>query len=140
MTLSDSDATWLTLYGEGRGEAIETRVGIGCAIRNRVQHPGWWGKTYADVCLAPLQFSCWNESDPNRPLLDSLANRLVPYDAIARECQWLADGMIGGLVLDRVHGATHYHDLSVGHRPPAWTIGARLVCRLGRLLFYAGVQ
>jgi N-acetylmuramoyl-L-alanine amidase len=138
----------LTLYGEARGEPVESRIGVACVIRNRVRadvgqdgKPDWWGEGYDGVCLAPAQFSCWNASDPNcRPLLvlASQPDRWLE-DPVLSECRWIAEGIVGGRVTDRVGNATHYYAVSL-RVPPAWAKGARLVSRCGDHLFFENVR
>lgn len=146
--LSDCEVLALTLFGEGRGEAVEGRIGVALAIRNRVladlghdNLPDWWGEGYLGVCLAPEQFSCWNAGDVNRKVLLDLSNRLDAArqdDPILEECFWIAQGVIAGRLTARVKDATHYHAEWI--QPPKWTIGATMVARIGQHLFYRGVK
>lgn len=146
--MTDVEVLALTLWGEGRGEAVEGRIAIALVIRNRVladlghdNKPDWWGEGYSGVCLAPSQFSCWNQLDINRPKLDALARSLDiarRLDPILEECFWIAQGVIAGRVSPRVFDATHYH--ATWLVPPKWTIGARCVAKCGQHLFYSGVK
>ena len=63
-----------TLYGEARGESLAGIEAVANVILNRHkmalhQHHTWWGKTIPEICLKPMQFSCWNPMDPNFKLL-----------------------------------------------------------------------
>lgn len=147
--LSDVDVLALTLYGEARGEPVEGRIAVACVIRNRVNadlgndgKPDWWGEGYAGVCLKPSQFSCWNDRDKNRPLLDTLAAKCAAGSPILdpgfQECRWIAAGVIDGLVLPRVGRATHYYADYL--QPPAWAAKATLVARVRSHLFFEGVS
>lgn len=138
----------LTLWGEARGEPVESRIGVACAIRNRVRadlggdgQPDWWGECYDGVCLAPKQFSCWNDTDPNLRKLLVLATQPDRWfdDPLLSECRWIAEGIVGGRVTERVGHATHYFAASL-RVPPAWSRGATLVTRCGSHLFYASVR
>src|SRR5690606_25083879 len=60
---TDIETVAMTLYGEARGEHLLDRLGVGAVIRERVLRPGWWGKDWQSVCLAPHQFSCWGQYD-----------------------------------------------------------------------------
>jgi N-acetylmuramoyl-L-alanine amidase len=154
MTLDDIRALGqvpiltLTLWGEARGEPIESRIGVALVVRNRVRadlgqdgKPDWWGEGYDGVCLARQQFSCWNETDPNVRKLLVLASQPDRWldDPILSECRWIAEGVVGGRVSDRVGHATHYYAASM-RVPPAWATGARLVTRCGNHLFFEDVR
>lgn len=140
--LTDVDIATVTLWGEARGEPIEGRIAVACVLRNRVAD-GRWGDTYTDVCLAPKQFSCWNEGrDANHAAVmvlveDLKAGRFV-NDPILKECYWIMQGVMNSIVRDRVPHATHYYAASM-REPPAWADDADLVARVGNHLFYARV-
>lgn len=142
QSLSPADVLAITLWGEARSEPVEGRIAIANVVRNRVSHPGWWGTDYVSVCRAPQQFSCWNAGDDANHaavmalLADVWAGK--PAEPIYRECLWIADGVMRGLVCDRIGKATHYFASSIA--PPAWSAKAHLVARIGNHLFYAGVQ
>lgn len=141
MMLSDAQIVALTLWGEARGEPVEGRIAVACVIRNRVREPGWWGDSYMSVCLAKQQFSCWNADDPNYSKLMALSNHMLrgeSVDAILDECLWVAEGIVGGRVRDRVGAATHYYAESI--QAPKWAKGATLVGRVGHHLFFQGVK
>ncbi len=123
QALTEEDVTALTLYGEGRGVDVLGRVAVGCVIRNRVLTK-YRGATYRAVCLAPRQFSCWNEADPNRGvLLDAARGLLAGEDfpaPVLRECLWIANGVVSGACLDPTKRSRHYHHRGVS---PAWATG-----------------
>lgn len=118
--LGDFDAFWLTLWAEARNEPIEGLIAVACVIRNRVQLPGRFGKTYAAVCLAPKQFSCWIPDGglanyravmalAHVTLGDYAERTLLPFDPIVRQVRVVAENVINGALLDRSHNATHYY-------------------------------
>lgn len=123
--LSYLDILFLTLVGEARGELIEGQVAVGNVIKNRCIH----GKTIRDVCLAPLQFSCWNKKDPNRKILDEMAHKLthglsgdVMNDPHILQCKHVAEGLFGDLIKDNTKGSNHYmtHSLYYSEKRPKW--------------------
>jgi hypothetical protein len=76
--LSDAQILALTLWAEARGEGRDGLIAVAWVIRNRVENPGWWGKSYRGVCLKPKMFSCWNPgTDPNHERLLGQARRLL---------------------------------------------------------------
>ncbi len=117
------------LYGEARGEPAEVRTGVAWVIRNRAMQPGWWGRSWKEVCLKRRQFSCLNQTDMNFQVVMCAA----PDDPVFLECLGIAYGVMKVHIPDPTSGATHYHDDSV---TPYWARELRFIKRTGRLLFY----
>lgn len=145
-SLTDFDAFWLTLWAEARSEPIEGIVGVACVIRNRVLTPGRFGGTYAAVCLAPKQFSCWNDGpDENHQRVMALARAVsnglperieLQRDPIIRQVRWVARGVQSGELLDRTKGASHYLTVDLYETaPPTWARDVREVLTLGTQVF-----
>ena len=141
--LSDQDILALTLFGEARGEPIEGQIAVAQVIRNRVRidigndgKPDWWGEGYRGVCLAPKQFSCWNDGDPTqKAIIDKVGVLRVSLDPgqPMRQLHWIAHGIIDGDVFGTLHGATHYHAESIA---PSWAKSMIVVARKGHHIFY----
>lgn len=132
----------LTLYGEARGEGPEGRIAVANVLRNReLARRAGFGLTLRQVCLQPRQFSCWNESDPNRALLDSIARQLgqpdPPIGQVLRECLWIADGLVRAQFADNTKGATHYYSpasMVPGGSTPTWALHQRPLATIGRFV------
>lgn len=147
--LTDPQILTITLYGETRGEPIEGQIAVGCVIRNRV-HIGRWGASFAKVCLAPWQFSCWMPQGgrENYELVMSTAKHLatstsLPDDGLLRQCAWIAQGIIGGWIRDTTKDSTHYYSpsgMAVSGAVPKWAAGHVPTAKIGRQLFFAGVK
>ena len=135
IALGDHAILWLTMWAEGRGDSaeghssVEERIAIGCVIRNRVNTPHRFDKTYAQVCLAPRQFSCWQVIDGavNHQAVLALAAQLQagtlqPFDPLCRETMFLARGILTGDLVDHTNGAAHYVTtaLAMSAQAPAW--------------------
>jgi len=133
----------LTVWAEARSESKVGQRAVAWVIRNRFDNPGWWSKargvpnhTIAAVCLCPWQFSCWNESDPNRKRLDDPATqRRADYLAIRKLCHFV---LVDSPVNDPTAGADHYCTQAVVYktkwartRTPVATIGAHCFYRIG---------
>ena len=104
-----------TIYGEARGESIETMLAVGWVIRNRLQ-AGRYGSTYKDVVLQPKQFSCWNESDPNYRLIKGM-----PKGRLWEVCIGVAIVVMQSMERHNpVKGVKHYYDKSLDSNPPYW--------------------
>ena len=104
-----------TIYGEARGESIETMFAVGWVVRNRLQS-GRHGSTYKDVVLQPKQFSCWNKGDLNYKVIQGvLKGRL-----------WEVCIGVAIIVMQSaekhnpVFGVKHYYDKSMDSNPPGW--------------------
>ena len=81
MNDEDVDALARTVFGEARGECLSGQEAVASVILNRVAFSGrrggyWWGNTVYEVCHKPWQFSCWNQNDPNRRLLEQNGIRI----------------------------------------------------------------
>jgi hypothetical protein len=137
VTLTDLQAVAITIDAEGRGDtreggsSVEERIAIGCAIRNRLKRPRrFGGATFKAICLAPSQFSCWQpvDGEVNHLRTMALARAVVaagplPFAGLEAdlflESLFLAEGLIGGQLLDRIAGADHYMTSSLYARFPA---------------------
>lgn len=145
--LTDPQLLTITIFGEARGEPIEGQIAVACVIRNRVQI-GRWGASYAKVCLAPWQFSCWRPEGgrENYETVVAAAEMLarsttLPDDTLLRQCAWVSQGVIGHWILDTVTDATHYVTTALYETsPPKWAANQQPVCRVGSHVFFAGVR
>ena len=126
---TDTEIMAKTIYGEARGEGISGMEAVANVIMNRVKKPCWWGKTIRDVCLKPMQFSCWNITDPNRFKLSGDLSDDPVFDV----CKRIAVRAIRGLLPDKTKGSTHYHALSVH---PRWASALVPNIQIGHHLFY----
>jgi N-acetylmuramoyl-L-alanine amidase len=132
----------LTLYGEARGESIEGIIAVGVIIRNRVRDTG---RSYSDICLAPKQFSSWNPDDPNYSILVALSSKMDTPAPILKQCIYIANGIIGGDILNKVGGlilidCKHYttqklyQELKVS-QPNHWAMKMRVIGFIGNQVF-----
>lgn len=130
------------MYGEARGEILEGQVGVGCCLRNRFSTNPAKYINYHSVCLEPAQFTCWNEADPNRSVLDDLARKIVNgipiSDPIARQCIFLARGIVDWLVKDNIQNNRYYMrtDLLNSSDCPKWANSARRKVVIGHHTFF----
>ncbi len=134
VTAQDLDTLARTLYGESRGESWLGKVAVAWVIWNRVKTPKrrrWWGDTIHEVCTYPMQFTCWNRDDPNRPKMERLT---LKADPAFRECLAAGAAAISGLEPDPTEKATHYY---VAMSPePRWARGIEPIAEVGRHLFF----
>ncbi len=116
ITERDVDVLARTIYGEGRGESVLGKRAIAHVILNRFRKGGWWGDTILRCCLKSKQFSCWNDSDPNREKIIAV----TLSDSVFRDCLYAALAAIRDEGNDPTHGATHYHTDTIS---PGWAEG-----------------
>lgn len=125
-----------TLWGEARGEPPEGMRAVASVIERRRQLHWRKATTAAEVCLTPLQFSCWNERDPNRARMIAVARQ--PDTAYERALA-LADDILDGTLDENAEGATHYYAMSLP-TPPDWAKGRSPCCRIGNHLFFRDIR
>lgn len=142
--ISDQTAVICTLLGEAASEPIEGQVAVACVIRNRVQHPRWWGKGWRGVCLQPAQFSCWWENNSNTERVYALAKALMTGQAatgpqsLVSQLDWVAAGVMDDLLMDVTQSADHYitRALLLSGKAPVWAKANRSHVRVGAHQFY----
>lgn len=117
--MTETEILARTIYGEAKANDIEDATAISCVILNRVNYRNWPGNV-ADVCLQPLQFSVWNESDAGRPRM----LRAQRGDSWFDQCWTVAEKALAGALIDKTRTATHYHTRAV---KPRWSKG-KLPC------------
>jgi len=121
------------IAGEARGEPYDGQVAVACVARNRVNNPGWWGRTWREVILKPKQFSPFNVSDSangweGRDALVDLLGLVEPQHT------YIAAGVYHRRISDNTNGATHFANLSLAQ--PGWADDLVMCARFGRHTFY----
>lgn len=121
-----------TIYGEARGENDDhALLAVAHVILNRTEHKNW-GTSPKKVVLEPSQFSCWNQRDPNRPLLECITLD-DPHFRRAYRAAIVALKRSD----DFTNGATHYHSIYL-KRKPKWAKNKNFkpIGQFGRHEFY----
>lgn len=108
---ADWDIAGRTLFGEARGEPFLAQVAVAWVIRNRAERPSWWGRDIQGVCLKDKQFSCWNDSDPNRERITTVTQDESRF----RLCLGIVALVLSDDLSDPTDGATHYYTTA---KPP----------------------
>ena len=121
-----------TIYGEARGESDTGKQAVCHVILNRVKKGGWWGNTIEKVCRKRYQFSCWNESDPNRKKLEDLTLDNIDYLI----CIGVAARCLANKLEDNTNGCTHYH---VKNLQPSWAAQEIPSFEIENHVFYRGI-
>lgn len=129
-----------TLYGEARGEGNMGIEAVACVVMNRVAYSKkrggkyWWGSTPKEVCLKKYQFSCWNDGDPNRRLLE----RDMSGDIVYGLCERIATKAVNGMLADITDGATHYLT-EQGIKAASWDDRHTQHMKIGKHYFYKDI-
>ena len=79
------------------------------------------------------QFSCWNETDPNRSKIESVGRDNRNFQS----CLRIARRALAGTLKDPTVGATHYH--TKGATPP-WARDKTPAADIGNHRFYNNVE
>lgn len=119
-----------TVYGEARGEPFNGQSAVAHVIFNRVL-AGRFGSGVIGVCQRRLQFSCWNQDDPNyheltRVDLKELGLRRATEAVLAALAQRPAFTL---------QDSTHYFAESLPAFP-RWAVGKTPTLIIGRHLFF----
>jgi len=122
-------------------------VAVACVILNRAiiagdyedennePHPLFGDGSLASACQAPLQFSCWDNGDPNCALIESVTLSdpiFLCASEIARQAE--ADELD-----DITSNATHYYDRRMPE-PPEWAKGKTPCFTCGHHLFFNDIS
>lgn len=114
--MTETEILARTIYGEARSGDVEDATAIACVILNRVGYRNW-PNNVADVCLQPLQFSVWNETDAGRArMLRAERGKTAWFD----QCWQIAEQALKGGLTDKTRTSTHYHTRAVA---PRWSKG-----------------
>lgn len=132
----------LTVFGEARGESIDGQVAVAHVILNRFTANPKKYKTLANVCLEPLQFSCWNDSDPNKAKLIELSKQFINNNVtnpILKQIYYICMGVIGNHLLDNTNNSVNYLALALfnSNKKPSWAKSPRTIPKIiGNHVFF----
>lgn len=115
-TQSELNLLQCLVYGESRGQPLEGMAAVAWVVRNRVEHPKWWGKDWKSVILRhdkkdppTFQFSCFNSSDANlKKIIKGIRLGKLMSDQTWKTCRLIAFGVMYGWLPDYSKGSNHY--------------------------------
>ncbi|GBQ72549.1 cell wall hydrolyse [Ameyamaea chiangmaiensis NBRC 103196] len=119
-----------TAWGEARGEGTTGMQAVLNVIRNRADHPGWWGHDMASVCQCENQFSCWDAEDPNGPK----ARAVTDEDPLFRYALSMANKAQAHQLPDVTRGSDSYYATTSAR--PRWASGRTPQIIIGHHAFY----
>lgn len=147
--LNELELLTLVIFGEARGLDHCGRLAVGCVVRNRVIKNN---TNYKIEILKPYQFSCFNPGDPNRELLERIAEKIVEYkqnmlteeifnrldktilgEGALFDCYTCALAVTKGCQ-DITMGATHY--IAIYCAMPRWIRGMRVTKVINKHIFF----
>lgn len=121
-----------TVYGESRGQPFEGQKAVAHVVLNRVSwKPGDPDHSIAAVCLRWLQFSAWNENDPNRSRMAAADLTDSSFRMALRAALEAYDEK------DFTLGSRHYHTKTI---KPKWSEGHTPVVMIGDHVFYNDIK
>lgn len=133
ISYEDLEILARTVYGEASAEPPLGRLAVAWVVLNRWRSGKWFaGKTIAATCRKRWQFSCWNAGDPNRARIEKASLALL------RDSLDAALAAISGVAGDPTGGGTHYYADYI--EAPAWAKGRTPTIKIGRHLFFAGID
>ena len=118
-----------TMWAECRGEPDDGQRAVAHVLLNRTDD-GRWGNSLASVCLAKLQFSCWNHTDPQRVRMAALKDdepALLSMLVKLTEAQKNREA-------DPTQGALYYYSDSIA--PPFWAEKMTFLRKIGHHSFF----
>lgn len=132
-----------TLFGEIRGYSLEDQMAVAWVIRNRANRnhmPFMAGPLVGQegaierVCLYPWQFSCWNENDPNRKIIED-----APLGSMSQQLT-VARNVLNAAGDDPTQGADHYYTEArptwAKTWPPSWAQHYARTVQVGPHIFH----
>lgn len=121
----------IMVWREARGESFEGKLQVAWTVRNRVEHPKWWGKTFSEVITKKWQYS--SMTDPKDPQL-----KLYPIvnEIAVSECLNAAYMAYQRVATKKplYPSADSYFDDSI--KPPVWATADKFLGKIGHLNFY----
>ena len=127
---TDNTIFALCLYGECRGESLESQVAHANVIWNRHK---LWKQPLKDVILKPKQFSCFNEGDPNRVKILAILYADDVKDHDYWQVYWVAYGVMFDYLKNNIGRCCHYNTIDCD---PKWDDNMRLFKVIGNTEFF----
>jgi spore germination cell wall hydrolase CwlJ-like protein len=125
--LDDETLSALNIYCEARGEPLEGQEAVMWVVKNRVDHPRWWGHDIHSVILTPNQFSWTSTANPEHINV----SKLPDLDAFRK----IVQGVLSSEIPNPVNGANLY--FADYMRPwPAWAFNTKFIVQIGQQRFH----
>lgn len=133
-----------TAYGEDNVCGSRGMQAVINVIQNRRRRGGWFGGTWEDVIMKPLQFSIWNAKtskiyaeDPVFQRHLNVIQNVGTNNAQFVEARRLAALAYDDQLADLTNGSTHY---KLPTAAAAWSVGHTPAARVGSHEFFNDIQ
>ena len=118
----------LVIWREASDQEIPTKYWVAWSIRNRVNHPTWWGTDWPSVITHRAQYSSMTiPGDPN------LIRWPIPTDTSWQAALAIAQAVYDGQGSDPTSGATSYHNSNI---TAPWDSSKVFIAKQGAFNFY----
>ncbi|MBA2398728.1 MAG: cell wall hydrolase [Bradyrhizobium sp.] len=127
-----------TIYGEARSqkEPASGRQAVAHVVMTRLRKKWRGATTITQVCRSNRQFSCWNDNDANKKIIEA-ANRGI--NPVFDQCYTFAEQVANGQLEDNTGDATHYYSETIAR--PNWAKPpAKQTTQVGSHLFFRNVD
>jgi len=119
----------LVAYREAAGEPYLGKVAVVWTLKNRKDHPKWWGHDYYSVATARWQYS--SMTDPR----DSQLTKWPRWDdPVFQRCLEIVRGVIGGVIFHPLPGSDSYYSDYIPS--PRWATPDKFVGKISHHSFY----
>jgi spore germination cell wall hydrolase CwlJ-like protein len=125
---SEESIVLATLWAECRSEPLEGMLAVAEVIRRRTKLHYNSDGTLTNTCTRDRQFSCWNNTDKQRPKMLNLSDQdsmVMRMRDVWENSEWT----------DYSNGAVLYHAIGMEHYPQ-WVTHSRVVATIGGHVFY----
>lgn len=125
----DASLLALCVWREASNQPVAAKLAVAWSIRNRVQHPSWYGGTWSEVICKKFQYSSMtNPGDPN------LVRWPLETDTSWQAALEVAQAAISGSGSDPTGGAVNYYSLDIPE--PPWAAQMTFTVAIGSFRFY----
>ena len=121
----------IMIWREARGESFDAKLQVAWTVRNRVEHPKWWGKTFSEVITKRLQYSSMTYAKDPQLTLYPIVNGQSVSECL--NAAYMAYQRISSK-MPMYPNADSYFDDSIP--PPNWATQDKFCGKIGRLNFY----
>jgi len=125
------------IFLKARNDIKQAKIGIGCVIRNRVNNPRWWGRSYKQVTLPLTDHFRLSQEEKDLVFYPVRNNINEKWD----ECYLISKGILNNLIPDNTFNSDYFFTKSeklpgwlnrkFWKNPPHW-----YVCTMGDIQFY----
>lgn len=130
LSIDDLLAATQTIAMEARTQSINGQIAVGAVLLNRLKRPKYFKcSSIWEVCHAPWQFSCWNNSSDKN--LEAVMNMMLNNPVMIESMKAFLTAFEG---VDPTNGADHYFADYIA--APDWAKPKNKTIQIGTHIFY----